>query len=319
MDGFQSFFASLMGSSSASNSVLSGTSLRVRISRGGSHVSASARRNCMARALGDVPFRALQMEIGRTLCRPHVVKALVRSLNTRSALSAHAAATCIALGVIGLGRIGNENGAVELIISQNAIEAMASVMRAHSNSSATVVAAANALGCIAIANRVVHDSGLLALPAPDESPGTVAIATRGPSRQILRELQAAATEECGNGSRWISPVGQATLGTLLRTLCVLADTAAGADLLRKQGAVQTLLGTLGASPSSVMVDSATNHLSAKSNSISVDPDSASDARSTSSGSQLGTEATALILGILSRLMDMSDLADGGFEIGVNVS
>ena len=194
VDGFKSFFSKLVGAAPAALAgATSGTSLRARISRGGAPVSAVVRRRLIVRAMGMAPFRTLQADVGRALFRPVVVKALVRSLNARPVLATHTAATSITLGVLGLGVAGGEGGgggAVQLLVSQNAIEAMTAVMRTHAASAATLVAVSNALGCVAISGRDVNDSsGLLTLPAPEDLPGALAISSRGPSRQMLRELQ----------------------------------------------------------------------------------------------------------------------------------
>jgi hypothetical protein len=200
MNGFRSFFAQLSGSQTSGGAVDGGTSLRSRIARGAAPTSAAVRRRGIVRALGVTLFRALQQDIGRALMRPVVVKALVRSLNARPMLPAHAAATSIALGALSLGDSGaggssSSSSPIDLLISHSAVESITNVMRTHASAAATLVAAANALGCIAICGRIVDEStGLLVVPAPDETAGSSAVATRGPSRQILRELQVSQRE-----------------------------------------------------------------------------------------------------------------------------
>lgn len=144
--------------------------------------------------------------------------------------------------------------------------------------------------------------------------------------------QVAASEEGGSGSRWVSSAGQVTLSALLRALCALSDTSKGVDLLRRQGAVHALLCTLdsnnaktadvpGAPPSAATLAASSGAtvrgVGSKSPPIAVAgsgaataPDDSDASPAASTGNQLSPEATALVLGILSKLMDMSDLAEG---------
>ncbi len=188
MSGFSSFISQLSTAQAGAVCIDNGTSLRSRIIRGTAPVSAAVRRRFVVRALGASQFRTLQVDIGRALFRPVVIKALVRSLNARPMLAAHAAATSIALGVLSLGSSGSPSP-IDQLVSHGAVEAITGAMRTHASSSATLVAAMNALGCVAISGRAVDERTGLLLPALDETVGSSAVATRGPSRQILRELQ----------------------------------------------------------------------------------------------------------------------------------
>jgi hypothetical protein len=311
-------------------------------SAGGGH-----RRRRTGKILVD-EMQRVRSDIGRGLFRLVVVKTLVRSINTCSRLAAHASAASIALGVMAQGMAGAPSSPLEMVIQLAGVEAITSVMRSHSDHIPALIASSNALGLITVSGRAIDDAtGLLRSPAPAETPGSASVATRGGTRQIIRELQVGAT-----GQRWNSAFGQAALCGLLRVLLGVADTAKGADLLRKQGTVEALINTLDSSAIDAAAglnlggEGGDSAAAAKAKGVSSGSGGTSsgaagdegmggipldrgisndaffgsglDAALSGSGviddlnsaaSAQSAEATTLIIAILSKLMDTKDLAD----------
>ena len=165
---------------------------------GATAATATSRRRTLRSAL---PVGAdVRARIGSALFRPFVPRALVKALthisgNYKSpgASGAHVAAMCVAVGVYALAAPAEE---MEALVAAGVVEAVTAAMRAHGGRvRAIFLAAATALGGIAAAGRLPVDShtGLLRLPAPADTVGAAAVATRGATRHVLRELANAAT------------------------------------------------------------------------------------------------------------------------------
>lgn len=213
-------------------------------------VSSGHRRMRSGKTTGDAFFR-IQADIGSAVYRPVVFRILVKAINTRSNLRSLVSAASVALGVLSLGSLGASCSPLEVIIGQGGVESVVGGMRTHPNAQHVLLSVTNGLGCIAISGRPIDEqTGALRMPAPAETAGSAAVATRGATRQIIRELQNAAAAANGGGSRWNGILGQAALCSMLRVLLVVAETGKGADLLKKQGCVDTLIATLDSSASS---------------------------------------------------------------------
>lgn len=232
----------IQGDSSAS---AFGASSRSRPEDSATARKAGHRRQRSGKTVGT-DLETIRFSIGEALYRPVVYRVLIKLINTRPNLLGAVGTTCIALGVLSLGTMGATFSPLEAIVKLGGIEAIVGAMRSHSNSLAFLHAACIGVGCIAVAERDVHPAkGTLTLPAPNETIGSQAVVSRGVTRQILRELQTAASStHYAINSRWHGPIGQTVLSSLLRVLLVIAETNKGIEVLKKQGAVDALISTI---------------------------------------------------------------------------
>ena len=241
------------GESSGHSRMLSAASTPSAVTGGSAGSGVGGHRRAPSGSLSLDEMTRLQRAIAAVLYRPIVPKVIVRLLNTPSAggRKGHVIAAATALGVMSLGQSGGATGPdvrppLEVVINSGAVEALSAAMRTFSSSSPVLIAACNALGCIAVTGRALDErTGLLRLPAPAELPGVSALATRGASRQAIRELQSSSeTGGSSGGMRWSSRSGATALSSLLRLLSAISDTERGADMLKKQGAAEALVTTL---------------------------------------------------------------------------
>jgi hypothetical protein len=279
-------------------------------------VNSTSRRGCSKADQSD-NILDLRKSIGRALFRPIVFKTVIRCLNIKAHMPLQTASASIALGVLSLGSLAAVSLPVEMAITHQGVEALTAALRAYANNGGLKISAATALGCLSIANREVDKAtGLLKSAGSTEFAGATAVATRGGSRQIIRDLQLAATGSVP-GIRWMSTLGQAELCAYLRALLCVADTAKGSELLRKQGALEALVGTLDAnavSEKSKMSDEAavpTSGAGEPPSHSGAHPHASADFEAVTAmeDASHNPETVALIIAILSKLMDSKDLND----------
>jgi hypothetical protein len=332
----------------------SGNTIQSGSSTSGSHHSASKsshhRRLRSGKTTGEALLQVRTL-MGNALFRPVVLRVLTKVINSKSNLKRLVSSASLALGVLSQGTLGVRPtcSPLDYMITQGAVEAIVSAMRAHPNALIVILSASSGLGLVCIAGRSIDlETGQLTLPAPPETIGSAALATRGATRQMIRELQNAADAGSTSGplGRWGGNLGQATLCAILRVLLVIAETSKGADLLKKQGCVDALVATLdlaatleggfdviGNSTSSVSAggsekvkvsddkSASTNENTGNTNSVmtllsgdSSSNSNSSDAQTSTSGtssssSSFSAESKRLAIATLSKLMDLKDLQD----------
>ena len=215
----------------------------------------SAHRRLRSGHTTGTALAAVQGAAASSLQRSVVFRILTKALNARPGVRGHVAASALALGVlclvqgpaVGRGSVAAEAAAAaqasaELAITASMVEAVAGGLRIHVSHPPFLQALATSLGCLALAGRAMDAAtGQPRVPAPPETPGSAAVCSRGGSRQLIRELQAA---NAAGGAPWASLAGQGALCALLRALLLCAETGLGSEMLKKQGAVEALIGTL---------------------------------------------------------------------------
>lgn len=290
----------------------------------------------------------LRTLMGNALFRPVVLRVLIKVINAKSNLKRFVSSASLALGVLSQGTVGVRPTCLPLdyMIAQGAIEAIVSGMRAHPNALIVILSASSGLGLVCVSGRPIDsETGQLCLPAPPETIGSAALATRGATRQMIRELQNAADAGTTSGplGRWGGEIGQVTLCSILRTLFVIAETSKGAELLKKQGCVDALVATLdlaatieagmdalgssdisssggadkvksGDDKSSASSGGNTNSVMTLLSGDSYSASNSSDSQSSNSGltsstSTSSAESKRLAIATLSKLMDLKDLQE----------
>lgn len=166
----------------------------------------------------------------RSICAPTVVRALIRAIQVKLSLEAHASAAVRLLGLIAC---DPKHSGVSLVVELSGVEAAVNVMRSFVDSSSTLISV-----CAAMLNMAQHEDG------------AVAVVSRGASRQISRMLQDVATGT-GSVAAW-GPETPAVLEHLLAVIDLAANTPDSAETLKKQGIVQVIVSVL---DSSVVGDS----------------------------------------------------------------
>ena len=267
-----------------------------------SEAAVAAHRRARSGHIVGEPLEESRLAAARSLQRGVVFRVLARVLNARVALRGGAAAAALALGVATHGRIGGV-GVAAAAVGAGAVEALVGALRAHPGHRALFHALATALGCLALAGRALDARGAAALPAPNELAGAAAVAARGGSRQLLRELGA------GGYALWQTPSGAAAGAAALRALLLVAETRSGAVALRKQGAVDAVIAALdaagggaGGGGEAVTVSTADGNCGGKIDAPSGTTNDAPPA------TELYPIVPALAMAILSKLLDARDLA-----------
>ena len=251
--GFDPIPTSLSNSSSSESSNLFpqtsvGPASRAVVSLSITSSRSQHRRLRSGKTTGEALMQ-LRTLMGNALFRPVVLRVLVKVINSKSNLKRFVSSASLALGVLSQGTVGVRPTCFPLdyMIAQGAVEAIVSGMRAHPNALIVILSASSGLGLVSVSGRPVDsETGQLCQPAPPETIGSAALATRGATRQMIRELQNAADAGTTSGplGRWGGELGQATLCAILRALLVIAETSKGAELLKKQGCVDALVATL---------------------------------------------------------------------------